>query len=429
MKKVYRLILSLLIICCTFIPISVLALETPTLDIVVSLQIDNPMMEINGVEAEIDDGRGTTPIVNGGRTLVPIRAIIEAFGGTVGWNDITRTVTLAIDEDIIKLTIDSTIAYLNNQRTVLDVAPTVINGRTMLPIRFVAEGFNLGVAWEDTTRTVSIISNGFDDTEYQIVKSLVPAYSGQPYVQVNNNKPFFKDYEIIEGSFEFYADLDELGRCDVAMASIGTDLMPTQERESISSVTPTGWVNNRYDVVDGGYLYNRCHLIGFQLTGENANNRNLITGTRYLNIEGMLPFENMIDDYVESTNNNVVYRSTPVFTGNNLVADGVLLEAYSVEDNGKGIMFCIYCYNVQPHISIDYSTGANALSGENLDTTIIPNESIRTDETINDAYKVYRTPTGKRYHLDAECGGKNSFETTLQDATSSGLTPCSKCTK
>lgn len=429
MKKHNKVLLTIFLVCLSIFCISISAFATSNEDIVVNLQIDNPMMKVNGVQTEIDDGRGTTPIVNGGRTIVPIRAIIEAFGGTVGWDDSTRTVTLAMDEDVIKLTIDSTIAYLNNQRTVLDVAPTVINGRTMLPIRFVAEGFNLGVAWENTTHTVSIISNGFDDAEYQIVKNLVPAYCGQPYVQINNNKPFFKDYEIIEGSFEFYADLDELGRCDVAMASIGTDLMPAQERESISSVTPTGWVNNRYDVVDGGYLYNRCHLIGFQLTGENANNRNLITGTRYLNIEGMLPFENMIDDYVESTNNNVVYRATPVFTGDNLVADGVLLEAYSVEDNGKGIMFCIYCYNVQPYISIDYSTGANALSGENFDTTIIPDDSTRPDDTINDAYKVYRTPTGKRYHLDAECGGKNSFETTLQDATSSGLTPCSKCAK
>ncbi len=429
MKKVYRLILSLLIICCAFIPISVLALETPTLDIVVSLQIDNPMMEINGVQKEIDDGRGTKPIVNNDRTLVPIRAIIEAFGGTVGWDNNTRTVTLTLEDDLIKLTIDSTVANFNNQGTTLDVAPTVINGRTMLPIRFIAESFNLGVAWESNTRTVSIISNGFDDTEYQTIKNLVPAYSGQPYVQINGNKPFFKDYEIIEGSFEFYADLDELGRCDVAMASIGTDLMPTQERESISSVTPTGWINNSYDVVDGGYLYNRCHLIGFQLTGENANERNLITGTRYLNVDGMLPFENMIDDYVERTNNNVMYRSTPVFTGNNLVADGVLLEAYSVEDNGKEIMFCIYCYNVQPNISIDYSTGANALAEENYNTPIIPQQSIQPNDATNTIYKVYRTPTGKRYHLDADCGGKNSFETTLQNAADLGLTPCSKCVK
>ncbi|MBR5271274.1 MAG: DNA/RNA non-specific endonuclease, partial [Clostridia bacterium] len=131
------------------------------------------------------------------------------------------------------------------------------------------------------------------------------------------------------------------------------------KRKSISSVIPTGWENEKYDFVDGGYVYNRCHLIGFQLTGENANKRNLITGTRYLNVEGMLPFENMVDDYVDDTNNNVLYRATPVFTGNNLVADGVLLETYSVDDNGDGITFCVYCYNVQPNVFIDYLTGKN----------------------------------------------------------------------
>ncbi len=388
-------------------------------DVVVSLQIDNPTMEVNGVDTEIDTGRGTAPIVTNGRTLVPIRAIIEAFGGTVGWDDATRTVTLTLDDDVIKLTIDSTTAYHNNQKAVLDVAPAIINGRTMLPIRFVAEGFNLGVAWEGDTRRVTVISNTFTDEEYQVLMSMLPNYSGEPYVSINGNKPFFKDYEIIEGSFEFYADLDSLGRCDVAMASVGTDLMPTEDRGNISSVTPTGWINASYDVVSGGYLYNRCHLIGFQLTGENANERNLITGTRYLNIEGMLPFENMIDDYIEKTNNNVVYRATPVFTGNNLVADGVLLEAYSVEDNGQGITFCVYCYNVQPMITIDYSTGKSFAESENPESDATPEESLKTG--------IYRTPTGKRYHLDSDCGGKNSYEVTLEAALSAGLTPCKKC--
>ncbi len=429
MKKTNRLIFLFLIIGCIFTSVSASAAKNTALDVVVSLQIDNPIMVVNGLKTEIDDGRGTTPIVNNGRTLVPIRAIIEAFGGMVNWDNATRTVTIVVDEDIIKLTIDNTVASVNNQSVVLDVAPAVHNGRTMLPIRFVAESLNLGVAWEDSTSTVSIISNGFDDTEYQTIKKLVPTYSGQPYIQINDNKPFFKEYELIEGSFEFYADLDELGRCDVAMASIGINLMPTQERESVSSVIPTGWINNRYDVVDGGYLYNRCHLIGFQLTGENANKRNLITGTRYLNVEGMLPFENMIDDYVERTNNNVMYRSTPVFSGNNLVADGVLLEAYSVEDAGAGVMFCVFCYNVQPGINIDYATGENALTGEGFYEPNSSEEPSQLDNATNSIYKVYRTPTGKRYHLDADCGGKNSFETTLQNATDLGLTPCSKCVK
>ncbi len=398
-------------------------------DVVVSMQLNNPIMEVNGTETEIDEGRGTTPVAINGRTLVPIRAIIEAFDGIVGWDAETQAVLLTLEDDTIKLGIDSNIAYLNNNAETLDVAPTVINNRTMLPIRFVAEGFNLGVAWNNDTQTISIIRNSFDDNEYSFLMSILPEYSGQAYTQINNNVPFFKDYEIISGSFEYYSTLDELGRCDVCLASIATDLMPTEERESISSVTPTGWINATYDNVDGGYLYNRCHLIGFQLTGENANERNLITGTRYLNVDGMLPFENKVADYIDSTGNRVMYRSTPVFTGNNLVADGVLLEAYSVEDNGKGISFCVYCYNVQPEIDIDYTTGASSVVGT---PTTTPTIEVPTTPSIDDnddiaISEVYRTPSGKKYHFDAECGGKNSFEVLLDEAKNAGLTPCSKC--
>ena len=203
--------------------------------------------------------------------------------------------------------------------------------------------------------------------------------------------------------------------------------MPTEERESISSVIPSGWKSVKYDSVSGKYLYNRCHLIGFQLTGENANRQNLITGTRYLNVDAMLPFENMVAEYIEDTNNSVMYRATPVFSGENLVADGVLLEAYSIEDMGEEISFCVYCYNVQPGILIDYKTGDSGIDeiiyteSENTDTAESTN-----DETI-EILKIYRTPSGKKYHYDAECGGKNSFETTLSEATLSGLTPCSRC--
>ncbi len=330
-------------------------------DVVVCVQINNPIMEVNGVETEIDVGRGTRPVVTSDRTLVPIRAIIEAFDGVVEWEDTTQTVMLTMDDDVITLSINNRTAYLNNRAYTLDVAPAIINGRTMLPIRFIAEGFNLGVAWEGDSQTVTIIRNSFDTQEYNYLMSVVPAYSDSPYVHINNGVPFFKKYEIIGGSFEYYSNLDELGRCDVCMASVANDIMPTQERESIGSVTPTGWINAKYDTVPGKYLYNRCHLIGYQLTGENANKRNIITGTRYLNIEGMLHFENMIDDYIEKTGNHVMYRVTPVFKLNNLVADGVLLEAYSVEDDGQGVCFCVYCYNVQPTITIDYSTGASTL--------------------------------------------------------------------
>lgn len=421
MKKNKVLWIIAILICAIFVTVPVIAADYEA-DVVVSLQIDNPIMKVNGVQSEIDTGRGTKPIVTNGRTLVPIRAIIEAFDGIVGWDENTQSVFLTMDDDAIKLVIDSTVAYLNNKAQLLDVAPTVINGRTMLPIRFVAEGFNLGVAWEDKTQTVSIIRNSFNDTEYANLMRVLPVYSGNAYVEINNNVPYFKDYEIILGSFEYYSDLDELSRCNVCMASISDDIMPTEDRESISSVTPTGWKNEAYDFISGKYVYNRCHLIGYQLTGENANERNLITGTRYLNIEGMLPFENMVDDYIEDTGNHVMYRATPVFSGNNLVADGVLLEAYSIEDNGAGISFCIYCYNVQPNVKIDYSTGANYAEGGSAPTYTEQGSGAEISGN-----KIYRTPTGKRYHLDAECGGKNSYEVTLDDALNAGLTPCQKC--
>ena len=185
----------------------------------------------------------------------------------------------------------------------------------------------------------------------------IPAFSGNAYVAVNGNVPFFMPEEITDESYEFYSELDELGRCGVTMACIGVDIMPTEERGEIGSVKPTGWQSVKYDIVEGKYLYNRCHLIGFQLAGENANKRNLITGTRYLNIEGMLPFENLVADYVQETKNHVLYRVTPLFDGNDLVAHGVLMEGWSVEDEGEGVCFCVYAYNAQPGIVIDYQTG------------------------------------------------------------------------
>lgn len=189
-----------------------------------------------------------------------------------------------------------------------------------------------------------------------------PKYSGQPYAVIHNNIPYFEDEELKTESFESYSELDELGRCGVAIAGVGQDIMPTEDRGSIGSVKPSGWQTAKYDCVDGKYLYNRCHLIGFQLTGENANKGNLITGTRSMNVDGMLPFENMIADYVKETGNHVLYRVTPVFVGENLVANGVLMEAKSVEDNGEGILFCVYVYNVQEGVEIDYATGNSRLA-------------------------------------------------------------------
>lgn len=185
----------------------------------------------------------------------------------------------------------------------------------------------------------------------------VPAYDGAAYVVVHDNVPYFTQEDLTTDAFEQYARLDGYGRAGVAFACVGQELMPTEERGSIGQVKPSGWHTVKYDCVDGKYLYNRCHLIGYQLTGENANEDNLITGTRYLNMEGMLPFENMVADYVKETGNHVLYRVTPIFEGTNLVAGGVLMEGYSVEDGGEGICYCVYAYNVQPGITIDYASG------------------------------------------------------------------------
>lgn len=212
-------------------------------------------------------------------------------------------------------------------------------------------------AVQNTGATESQGVNSTDYKDFIAAYDNLPEYTGSPYIIVNDNVPFFTEADMTTSSFEEYGELDSLGRCSTAYANVGKDLMPTQKRGSIGSVKPTGWQTVKYDSVDGKYLYNRCHLIGYQLTAENANKQNLITGTRYLNVDGMLPFENMVADYIKETNNHVLYRVTPIFTGDELVARGVLMEAESVEDKGEGILFNVYCYNVQLGIVIDYATG------------------------------------------------------------------------
>ena len=193
----------------------------------------------------------------------------------------------------------------------------------------------------------------------------IPDYSGNPYIEINNNIPFFNESDYTTTAFEQYSELDNLGRCGIAYANICKEIMPVgdEERESLYSITPSGWQQATYEgIVEGNYLYNRCHLIAHNLAGENANQKNLITGTRYMNVQGMLPFENNISDYMDKNKDtHVLYRVTPIFEGNNLVANGVQMEAYSVEDNGKGICFNVYVYNVQPGIIIDYATGKSVL--------------------------------------------------------------------
>lgn len=297
----------------------------------------------------------------------------------------------------------------------------------------------------------------------------IPAYDGKAYVAVNNNEPFFTDSDMTTTAFENYSDLDSLGRCGVAYANICRDIMPTEERGKIGMIKPSGWHTVKYDVIKDRYLYNRCHLIGYQLAGENANPKNLITGTRYLNVEGMLPFENLVADYVNNTGNHVLYRVTPMFSGSNLVANGVLIEAKSVEDNGGGILFNVYCYNVQPGVGINYENGdswldgtapqeqsaqtgaaqnggsqssdgsqAGASAGDTGSSGSITGSAASGSDTSpaensvsdssNSKTMVHITATGKKYHR-AGCRTlkKSDTEVTLDEAKSMGLSPCGIC--
>ena len=264
-------------------------------------------------------------------------------------------------------------------------------------------------------------------------------YAVDPYVVVNNNQPDFAESDMTTNSFETYSDLDALGRCGIAYANIGQDLMPTEERGNISDVKPSGWQSVEYEGIDGGYLYNRCHLIGFQLTAENANEKNLITGTRYLNVEGMLPFENMVADYIQETGNHVLYRVTPLFEGDNLVASGVQMEAKSVEDNGAGILFNVFCYNVQPGITIDYATGNSQLTGDASGTGAEPQTGTSgtggSDGTQqeNESTYILNTNTMKFHRPDCSSvsqmseSNKGEFTGTRDELIAQGYEPCKNC--
>ena len=222
-----------------------------------------------------------------------------------------------------------------------------------------------GAAADETEGTADLVDgDSVSATEKRSALSMdeIPTFADMPYAVIDDNEPDFQESDYSETSYEYYGDLDELGRCTVAVSNIGKDLMPTKKRESIGIVKPSGWHTVKYDFVDGKYLYNRCHLIGYQLTAENANEKNLITGTRYMNVEGMLPFENMVADYIKETGNHVLYRVTPIYTGDNLVADGVEMEARSVEDDGEGISYHVFVYNEQPGVVIDHATGESHLA-------------------------------------------------------------------
>lgn len=285
----------------------------------------------------------------------------------------------------------------------------------------------------------------------------VPAYSGKSYTAVNNNEPYFTSDDLTTEAFENYSELDALGRCGAAYANVCLETMPTEKRGSISEVKPTGWHSVKYDNVDGKSLYNRCHLIGYQLTAENANKQNLITGTRYLNVDGMLPFENMVADYVKETDNHVLYRVTPIFTGDNLVADGVLMEGYSVEDEGDGICFCVYAYNIQPGITIDYATGDSWLSSEsgNSDSSssgnstvsqsaadksgtqqaAVQTESVKeTSVPVSTGTEYILNTNTKKFHYPScssvkqmKASNKKEYIGSRDDLIAQGYDPCKKC--
>ena len=281
---------------------------------------------------------------------------------------------------------------------------------------------------ESGTGSVELEEEVQVEPEYIFDLSSIPSYNGKAYVTINNNVPNFSTAELTTTSFERYSDLDQLGRCGVVIANIGKDIMPTVERGSIGMVKPSGWHTVKYDCVDGRYLYNRCHLIGYQLSGENATVENLITGTRYMNIEGMLPFENEVADYVQATNNHVLYRATPVFEGNNLLASGVLIEAMSVEDNGQGIKFHVFCYNVQPGIIIDYSNGASRLA----DDSVIPVDPV-VAEQMKQADYICNTNTGKFHYPDCKSvrdmkeKNKKVHIGSREELIQQGFSPCGNC--
>ena len=255
----------------------------------------------------------------------------------------------------------------------------------------------------------------------------VPAYSGSPYVELDGNLPGFSLEERTTDSFETYSTLDALGRCGPAYACIGQDFMPTEDRESISSVRPTGWMQAEYSFVDGGSLYNRCHLIGFQLTGENANEENLITGTRYMNVEGMLPFENMVADYIKETGNHVLYRAIPIFEGENLVASGVVMEALSVEDEGEGVCFHVYVYNVQPGVEIDYATGESWETGDSAFSALESQaEEQEADYVLNTSSKKFHRPDCSSVDSMSE-KNRQEYHGTREELIAQGYEPCGSC--
>lgn len=295
-------------------------------------------------------------------------------------------------------------------------------------------------SWSEPTAPLPKYSGSAPDA--QTLLDSIPAYSGIPYTEVNKNIPFFTEEDFVVESFENYSSLDPLGRCGAAFANIGRELMPTEEIGSIGHIRPSGWHTVKYDVVEGNYLYNRCHLIGYQLTGETANEKNLITGTRYMNVTGMLPFENMTADYIKETGFHVLYRVTPLFRNDHLLAEGVLMEACSVEDMGEGICFCVFVYNIQPGINIDYATGESSLETAASPDSKTPDSKAPDPDSSESGFPsnppenasyILNTNTMK-FHLPSCSSAEDIAEKNKelrqgrrQDIIDMGYAPCKRC--
>lgn len=378
------------------------------------------------------------------KPLIIAMAFIISFAVAMGNSETINTAD-SVKESTEVTSIEATEAV---QET---VAPTATPKPTETP-KPTATPTAIPTATPEPTKTPEPTPTVVAKVSEEFSLSNVAAYSGKPYVEINQNVPYFADSELSTTSYEYYSDLDSLGRCGVCIASVGQDIMPTEKRGDIGSVKPTGWHTVKYaGVVDGNYLYNRCHLIGYQLTGENANNKNLITGTRYLNVEGMLPFENMVADYVKETDNHTLYRVTPIFKDDELVARGVLMEAKSVEDNGDSITFCVYCYNVQPDIKIDYKTGESEYTvpttkeEPKVESKVEskaeskaeshyedPEESPKNENTDTHTY-ILNTNTKKFHYPDCSAvkrmkdSNKEEFTGTRDEVISRGYDPCQKC--
>ena len=293
-------------------------------------------------------------------------------------------------------------------------------GSLLLSLSLLFGGCSADESTNKNTRMSNETSDKLSDTpstSYDLES--IPEYSGEPYVTIHDNVPFFSEEEFTTDAFETYSELDDLGRCGTAYANICEEIMPTEKRGKIGMIKPSGWHTVKYTGIDGNYLYNRCHLIGYQLSAENANEKNLITGTRYLNFTGMLPFENMVADYVNETGNHVLYRVTPIYNQENLVADGVLMEAQSVENDD--LAFCVYCYNVQPGIEIDYHTGDSKSS-----------ETEQPSKTSEDLYVLNRNT--KKFHRpdcssvqDIKPKNKQEFSGNTKALIQQGYSPCKNC--